>query len=1340
MNKKNKKIDNYIIGLDIGVGSVGWAVINENYELLKNGNQKHLWGYDIFDKAETAKERRVYRGTRRRLSRKKIRIKLLQDLTQDMIAGVDPLFFKKLKYSYLVDEDKSKKAIYTNGNVLFDDSYTDKQFYKEYPTIYHLRKKLIESKEKVDPRLIYLAMHHIVKYRGNFKQEGQDISKNNSVNETKEALQTIFDHINEINDTNISTEKIDDIITIIYNEKLHRVEKTEEIQKLAEQSEDKKMIKLISDSIFGLKFDPCKLFAINETVDKISFADSDYNEKIEELADVLGEEIEYLDLIKTIYESYVLSKIMPAGVENISEAMKFKYDKYHEDLALLKIVKKRNPKIKEILAKDNEYDNYVNKKKGKLAGKSVDTIEILYKKITEAIKEEDGDEEKQILKDIANKEFLIKINITDNSEIPYQLHLKEIEKIIDNQKEYYPCLKENKDKICSLVSFRIPYYVGPFDTNKENNKFAWIIRKDNSNEPIRPWNFDEIVDKDATAKEFINRMRNHCSYLLEEETLPKESILLNRFNLYNELNKVRYNDEFFNVDTKEKIIHDLFENKNEVKEDDLRKWIINNQLPLSNKGITISGLQKDKKFSSSLKTENKFKKILGSDYDEKKVETIIEYLTVYNDKKIIRRRLLQEKLCNEEQLEKIIKIKCSGYGRLSRKLINGIPSTDINSNPGTILDHMKNSNQNFMQVLYDKDYGYIEKINELNKIEETTLNYSEIENLACSPALKRGIWQSIRVTKDIVKYMGKEPSDIFIEVARQSEEKKRTESRYDKLKKLYDDAHIKDEILRKYKDKEIDDKLYLYFLQEGKCLYSEEPLEIKELEKYEIDHIIAQTYKKDDSLENKALVKTKENQRKSDNLVLEEEIVKKHYAWWTKLHDNKMMGDKKFQNLIRKDFSPNEKENFINRDLVETRQICVHVRDLLKGYYKDTNVNTVHANLITEYRKKYKLYKIRNLNNLHHAHDAYLIAMIGKFISTDIKIGSTEYINNLIKDRINDEKRKISLDSPTIYLFNKSVRCNEDTGEIIWSGSEHCNYCRKIFAYSDCFYNYKTHVEDGKLYNATKYPATKAKKKGDAEAKIRIKADMSVEDYGGYDSLETSYIACYSYLDKGKIKKAFIKIPVLNMNDDVKEYIKATKNVDVIDITPINIGQTFKYDNSLYCIVSESEIKTIQPIIIDSKNLKTLHVISHLDNCDSIPKKEEDKKPIKEKIEHRLDKESISEQDVNMLINELVYKIHKYIPEYRKYFISMFDIKEGDDKNEFERKVNLQLNELNVYEKAVLVNNLMSPLSKGQRKDIKINVKITKPAYGRLTISIDANKVELIHTSPSGLFNRTTKL
>ena len=1339
MNKMNKKIDNYIIGLDIGVGSVGWAVINENYELLKNGNQKHLWGYDIFDKAETAKERRVYRGTRRRLSRKKIRIKLLQDLTQDMIAGVDPLFFKKLKYSYLVDEDKSKKAIYTNGNVLFDDSYTDKQFYKEYPTIYHLRKKLIESKEKVDPRLVYLAMHHIVKYRGNFLQEGQEISRNNSASETKEALQTIFDHINEINGTNISIKNIDGIVSIIYDEKYGKKEKTEEIQKLVEP-EDKKIVKLISNSIFGYKFDPCKLFAIDEKVDTISFADSDYDEKIEELADVLGEEIEYLDLIKTIYESYVLSKIMPAGVENISEAMKFKYDKYHEDLALLKIVKKRNPKIKEILAKDNEYDNYVNKKKGKLAGKSVDTIEILYKKITEAIKEEDGNEEKEILKRIENKEFLIKINTTDNSAIPYQLHLKELEKIIDNQKEYYPCLENNKDKICSLVSFRIPYYVGPFDANKDNNKNAWIIRKDNSNEPIRPWNFEEIVDTDATAKEFINRMRNHCSYLLEEETLPKESILLNRFNLYNELNKVRYNENTFNVETKEKIILELFERKDEVKEDDLKKWIIDNQLSLPDQDITISGLQKDKKFSSSLKTENKFKRILGSDYDVEKVETIIEYLTVYNDKKIIRRRLLQEKLCNEEQLEKIIKIKCSGYGRLSRKLINGIISNDINSNPGTILDHMKNSNLNFMQVLYDKKYGYIEKINELNKTEETTLNYSEIENLACSPALKRGIWQSIRVTKDIVKYMGKEPSDIFIEVARQSEEKKRTESRYEKLKNLYKEASINDDSLKEYEGKEINDRLYLYFLQEGKCLYSEEPLEINELEKYEIDHIIAQTYKKDDSLENKALVKSKENQRKSDNLVLKKEIVENRYSWWKKLHDNKMMSDKKFHNLTRRDFSQNEKENFINRDLVETRQICVHVRDLLKGYYKDTNVNTVHANLITEYRKKYKLYKIRNLNNLHHAHDAYLIAMIGKFISTDIKIGSTEYINNLIENRINDERNRTSLDSPIIYLFNKSVKSNEDTGEVIWSGSEHSNYCRKIFAYSDCFYNYKTHVEDGKLYNATKYPATKAKKKDDAEAKIRIKADMPVEDYGGYDSLETSYIVCYSYLDKEKIKKAFIKIPVLNMNDDVKEYIKATKNVDVIDITPINIGQTLIYNDSLYCLVSDNEIKSIQPIIINSKNLKALYIISHLDNCDSTPNKEKDKKSNKEKIENKLDKEGISEQDVNMLIKELVYKIHKYIPEYRKYFATMFDINEKDNKSELERKVNLQLNKLSLYEKAILTNNLINPLSKGQRKDIKINEKINKSSYGRLIMSIDANKVELIHTSPSGLFNRTTKL
>ena len=56
--------------------------------------------------------------------------------------------------------------------------------------------------------------------------------------------------------------------------------------------------------------------------------------------------------------------------------------------------------------------------------------------------------------------------------------------------------------------------------------------------------------------------------------------------------------------------------------------------------------------------------------------------------------------------------------------------------------------------------------------------------------------------------------------------------------------------------------LYLYFTQNGKCMYTGEPLNIEELSLYQIDHIIPRSYIKDDSLDNLVLVTTKANQLK----------------------------------------------------------------------------------------------------------------------------------------------------------------------------------------------------------------------------------------------------------------------------------------------------------------------------------------------------------------------------------------------------------------------------------------------------------------------------------------------
>ena len=86
----------YYLGLDIGTESIGWAVTDENYNILKF-NGKNMWGSRLFDEALTAAERRTFRTGRRRIQRKKWRIQLLQDLFSEEIAKVDSSFYLKMK-------------------------------------------------------------------------------------------------------------------------------------------------------------------------------------------------------------------------------------------------------------------------------------------------------------------------------------------------------------------------------------------------------------------------------------------------------------------------------------------------------------------------------------------------------------------------------------------------------------------------------------------------------------------------------------------------------------------------------------------------------------------------------------------------------------------------------------------------------------------------------------------------------------------------------------------------------------------------------------------------------------------------------------------------------------------------------------------------------------------------------------------------------------------------------------------------------------------------------------------------------------------------------------------
>ena len=1247
---KNRENIKYYIGVDIGTNSVGWAVIDENGNLLKKGKH-HLWGSRLFDQAQTAQNRRNYRSSRRRYNKRRQRIGLLRLIMSDMVLEVDPSFFIRLEKTTFLDKE-DKKAILKdnykmNYNLFCDEDYNDKKYFKDYPTIYHLRKKLCESDEKADPRLIYLALHHIVKYRGNFLYEGQELHLEPSNKE--EDLKILFNMLSKNNDTtyDISDEQIQFILKTVV-ENISKTAKVDEcMSHLKLNSEDKKIVKEFMRGLVGNKFNVSKLY-MHEDLQfddedlKLQFSDKSYEEKIMEYENVLEEKMEFIDLMQQFYSWIELSKIVGSDSQHasISGAMVNIYESHREDLktlkeVMLKIGKKEYDEMFKPTSKNVvNYYNYVNP-----VACSGDKTDGFYKYVKKAIEKSDDSRKDEILQKIANETYMLKQTSKNNAYIPYQMQKDELIKILDHQEKYYPVLKENRDKIISILEFRIPYYYGPLDGNKQ---FGWLIKKKGKeNERILPWNHQEIVDVQETAAQFIKKLTNYCTYLPIEKVMPQKSLTCSMYEVLSEVNKIRIDGKLLSIDTKNRLIEDLFFKRKTVKEKDLINWLKQNQLTVGE----ITGYQKEKAFSSSLAPWIDFKEIFDeindSNYDL--IEKIIEDMTIFNEGSILKERLKKAYNLDQNKVKKIMKLKYSGWSRLSKKLINGIRADNKFGSSVSILEVMKESHMALMEIINDQDLGFKQIIEKENFKNETgSFEYEDIENLAGSPALKRGIWQTLQVIEEIKNYMGHEPKNIYIEFAREEQEKVRTTTRVKKLKSIYND--IKNQLdvhgkevysnLNKQDEKSsIEKRLYLYYTQLGKCMYSGESLDIDKLSDYEIDHIFPRTLTSDDSLDNLVLVKKKENQRKLDDLVLPLEIRNKMEVFWKKLYDNGLITQTKYYRLMRDEFRRDQIDKFINRQLVETRQIIKHVANIIENHYEDTKVFTVRANLSHEFREKYGIYKNRNVNDFHHAHDAYIACIIGRYIQIRFPGLEAKYVYGQYMQNVKKTKNNIDKENHGFIINSMKYECiDEDTGEVIWNPERILDYI-KCFNYRDVYITKKLDTNNRELFNVTILPNDKNSEKGKTKATIPVnKLRSNVRKYGGFSGLQSDIVAIEGKKGK-KIDRRLINLPILlryvSIEDQCKYIMENNKYSDIKIIKKIKKNQLIEIDGGLYYLSSATELVNAHQLILNNKENE---IIFEINNA-----------MIKNDYSYFENREI----EITKLYNLLCDKMKKYYPKYK---------------------------------------------------------------------------------------------
>ena len=309
-NGNQKRISDYYIGLDVGTDSVGWAVTDPEYNVLRfRGNA--MWGVRLFESANTAAERRQQRTARRLNARKRQRLGLLELLFAEEISKTDPAFFIRMKESSLFGEDKTEISEYPLFN---DENYNDRDYFKAYPTAYHLRNELISSDKPHDVRLVYLAIHHILKSRGHFLFDMELSDEYRTVGDLlddfTERLLDEYGAEAEFKDKAAFVSVITDRNTGI-TEKKKRIKGLASVKSETEQLDQLDPMKAF-DMLTGAAVKLSDLFCDEGLKSAKSLTlDSDINEAADDLTETLGEgRFDLIMQLKQIFDAAKLAQML----------------------------------------------------------------------------------------------------------------------------------------------------------------------------------------------------------------------------------------------------------------------------------------------------------------------------------------------------------------------------------------------------------------------------------------------------------------------------------------------------------------------------------------------------------------------------------------------------------------------------------------------------------------------------------------------------------------------------------------------------------------------------------------------------------------------------------------------------------------------------------------------------------------------------------------------------------------------------------------------------------------------------------------------------------------------
>ncbi len=1184
MKNSIKKDTNYILGINVGTSSTGYAVMDERNNLLKPVHNKVGIGARLFSVQNSKQDRRGFRASRRNTARTQYRLRYFDDFMRPEINKIDKNFFTRKKQSgfSVLDENKKFKTI------IFPTLEQEQNFYKKYPTVYHLQLALMTQDKKFDLREIYLALHALIKRRGHFLLDTPISSfaqEKESTSNILSALNDLFES-SEINDFRFDLSKADEVEDILHNLSLYKKDKLKALKKALKVSDSDKAINKrngdiviqIANALVGYKVNFKKLLQAQAELDE-SFAldDGEIDDKIAELGTKIDtNQMKIVEKLISWANSIRLANIL-GDAPTIAQAMVNSYNQHACDKELLKqYFKEIDDKEVEIELRDY-YTAYLNihtsslgkaeirDRVKKATGQKALDRQAFYDAVKKVIgKNPETESGKRIIAEIELNKFMPKQRGKENSVIPYQLNALELNKIIENQGKYYPFLltlnpssnkadrKNSRYALTKLLTFKIPYYVGPMKTHEDQIKdgiskksqFAWMVRKQDG--AITPWNFYNKVDIVKTADVFIKNAIGTDTYLFNVPVMPDSSLIYQRYKVLNELNKIKINGNPLTISEKQDIYNNLFLKYKTVSVKKLKKYFKKRGKDV----IKVEGLSDSQKFNNSLATYHDLVKIFGDKANDKKLypdfEKIIEWSTVFEDKNIYFTKLQEIGWLSDDERKQLLKLRYSGWGKLSKKLLIDVKD----GNGHNIMSTLWNTNRNLMEIITRP--AFKKTIEAINGRTAQEINPTElINNYYTSPDVKKGLLEALSVVDDIVnKYQGKAPKMLALRYNRskqnesllQLNRQRQLIKQYSAIKDKLIDKDIKAELKQAANKRTLSDKELLYFKQAGRDAFTGERISLDDLDNTVVSHILPPSYISDDSMDNLALVMRDTYLYRSNQFVVNKfanrqisDLRISSRSYWDKLHNIGLLSKRKLFNLITDPTTVNDFEKLCNsqRQLNTNNTVIKLLATIINNKYPDTDIIFVKNSYIADLRREFNLYKIKDLNNYYHGMDAYLSAITANYINQMYPSLKRLYVfgEYLSNNQDNDENNKLDLSKLKHFNFLWQLLYGKD--------DDICRYGRNIPLFNrDVIakqlkqaYNFKlqnisreTYINGGALFKATVFPANE-NSTVKRSTLMPIKKGKDTAIYGGYSNRSDAYMSIVKITSTKKVEYKVYGIP-----------------------------------------------------------------------------------------------------------------------------------------------------------------------------------------------------------------------